>query len=137
MYFRPVLFRSRGYGIPEYKMEKQHLNRRLDQMRREGTVFRAGVNVGEEITGDELRDRYDAVVLAMGSTTPRDLPIEGRELAGIHQAMEFLPQSNRASLGEPATSDRSEKIRVAGHRPEERRVGEACVRKCRLWWSAV
>ncbi|HEY9563797.1 MAG TPA: glutamate synthase subunit beta, partial [Nocardioides sp.] len=90
------------------------LDRRLDQMRREGTVFRAGVNVGEEITGDELRDRYDAVVLAMGSTTPRDLPIEGRELAGIHQAMEFLPQSNRASLGEPATSDGSEQIRADG-----------------------
>src|SRR3546814_790190 len=102
------------YGIPEFKMEKQHLDRRLDQMRREGTVFRAGVNVGEEITGDELRDRYDAVVLAMGSTTPRDLPIEGRELAGIHQAMEYLPQSNRASLGEPATSDGSEQIRADG-----------------------
>ena len=88
------------YGIPEFKMEKKHLDRRLDQMRREGTVFRAGVNVGDDLTGSRLRDRYDAVVLAMGATAARDLPVPGRELDGIHQAMEFLPQSNRASLGE-------------------------------------
>ncbi|MEI2712831.1 MAG: glutamate synthase subunit beta [Nocardioides sp.] len=89
------------YGIPEFKMEKKHLDRRLDQMRREGTVFRAGVEVGEgEITGDSLRERYDAVVLAMGSTIARDLPVPGRELSGIHQAMDFLPQANRVSLGE-------------------------------------
>jgi glutamate synthase (NADPH/NADH) small chain len=89
------------YGIPEFKMEKKHLDRRLDQMRREGTVFRAGVDVGSDaLTVERLRDRYDAVVLATGSTIGRDLPIPGRELAGIHQAMEFLPQSNRASLGE-------------------------------------
>ena len=60
-------------------------------MRREGTVFRAGVDVGAELTGDQLRDRYDAVVLAMGSTVGRDLPVPGRELGGIHQAMEYLP----------------------------------------------
>ena len=88
------------YGIPEFKMEKKHLDRRLDQMRREGTVFRAGVEVGGELTGDKLVDRYDAVVLAMGATEPRDLPVTGRELGGIHQAMEFLPQANRSSLGE-------------------------------------
>ncbi len=88
------------YGIPEFKMEKAVLDRRLDQMRREGTVFRAGVDVGAELTGDRLRERYDAVVLAVGSTVGRDLPVPGRELDGIHQAMEFLPQSNRASLGE-------------------------------------
>ena len=88
------------YGIPEFKMEKKVLDRRLEQMRREGTVFRAGVEVGRELTGDQLRDRYDAVVLAVGSTIPRDLPVPGRELGGIHQAMEYLPQSNRASLGE-------------------------------------
>ena len=88
------------YGIPEFKMEKSVLDRRLDQMRREGTVFRAGVNVGETLTGDQLRDRYDAVVLAMGATEARELPATGRELGGIHQAMEYLPQSNRASLGE-------------------------------------
>ena len=88
------------YGIPEFKMEKKHLDRRLDQMRREGTVFRAGVSVGDELTAESLRDRYDAVVLAMGATDARDLPVTGRELGGIHQAMEYLPQSNRASLGE-------------------------------------
>ncbi|MCF6377539.1 glutamate synthase subunit beta [Nocardioides KLBMP 9356] len=89
------------YGIPEFKMEKKHLDRRLDQMRREGTVFRAGVTVGDEsFTGPQLLARYDAVVLAMGATHARDLPATGRELGGIHQAMEFLPQGNRASLGE-------------------------------------
>ena len=88
------------YGIPEFKMEKKVLDRRLEQMRREGTVFRAGVDVGGDLTGSDLRDRYDAVVLAIGSTIGRDLPVPGRELEGIHQAMEFLPQSNRASLGE-------------------------------------
>jgi len=88
------------YGIPEFKMEKKHLDRRIDQMRREGTVFRSGVAVGEEITGPQLVDRFDAVVLAIGATAARDLPITGRELGGIHQAMEFLPQSNRVSLGQ-------------------------------------
>ena len=88
------------YGIPEFKMEKKHLDRRLDQMRREGTVFRSGVDVGAELTGAQLTERYDAVVLAMGATEARDLQVPGRELDGIHQAMEYLPQSNRASLGE-------------------------------------
>ncbi|MGA8993128.1 MAG: glutamate synthase subunit beta, partial [Nocardioidaceae bacterium] len=88
------------YGIPEFKMEKRHLDRRLDQMRREGTVFRSGVDVGNAVRGDQLRERFDAVVLAMGSTVGRDLPITGRELGGIHQAMEFLPQSNRVSAGQ-------------------------------------
>ena len=88
------------YGIPEFKMEKKYLDRRLEQMRREGTVFRAGVDVGTTLTGQQLRDRYDAVVLAVGSTVGRDLPVPGRELGGIHQAMEFLPQANRAALGE-------------------------------------
>ena len=88
------------YGIPEFKMEKKVLDRRLEQMRREGTVFRAGVDVGNEMTGEALRERYDAVVLAIGSTIARDLPVPGRELGGIHQAMEFLPQANRVALGE-------------------------------------
>ena len=88
------------YGIPEFKMEKQHLDRRLEQMRREGTIFRSGVNVGVDITGDQLRDRYDAVVLSVGATLARDLNATGRDLAGIHQAMEYLPQSNRVCLGE-------------------------------------
>jgi len=88
------------YGIPEFKMEKRYLDRRLEQMKREGTVFRPGVNVGFEMTGAQLTERFDAVVLAVGATVARDLPMPGRELGGIHQAMEFLPQSNRASLGE-------------------------------------
>ncbi len=95
------------YGIPEFKMEKKVLDKRLDQMRREGTVFRAGVNVGASLTGDQLRDRYDAIVLAMGATEARDLPATGRELGGIHQAMEYLPQSNRVSLGERGRGARS------------------------------
>ena len=88
------------YGIPEFKMEKIQVERRIDQMQREGTVFRTGVQVGDTLTGHQLRDRYDAVVLAIGSTVRRDLPVPGRELAGIHQAMEFLPQANRVALGE-------------------------------------
>jgi glutamate synthase (NADPH/NADH) small chain len=98
------------YGIPEFKMEKQHLERRLDQMRREGTVFRSGVDVGNDVTGAQLVERFDAVVLALGATVARDLPITGRELGGIHQAMEFLPQSNRASLGEEV----EDQIRATG-----------------------
>ena len=70
---------------------------------REGTVFRTGVNVGVDITGDQLREQYDAVLLAIGSTVPRDLDVPGRELAGIHQAMEFLPQANRVAVGEAVT----------------------------------
>ena len=88
------------YGIPEFKMEKSVLDRRLKQMKLEGTVFRTGVNVGVDLTGDDLLDRFDAVVLAIGSTLPRDLPVPGRELAGIHQAMEFLPQANRVARGQ-------------------------------------
>ena len=88
------------YGIPEFKMEKKHVERRVAQMKREGTVFRTGVDVGGELTGDKLRERYDAVVIATGSTVARDLDATGRELAGIHQAMEFLPQANRVALGE-------------------------------------
>lgn len=89
------------YGIPEFKMEKKHLDKRLEQMMREGTVFRSGVTVGEgKLTGQALKDRYDAVVIAVGSTVGRDLPVPGRELKGIHQAMEFLPQANRVAVGE-------------------------------------
>lgn len=87
------------YGIPEFKMEKSVLDRRLKQMGLEGTQFRTGVTIGRDITGAELLERYDAVVLAIGATVARELPVEGRELQGIHQAMEFLPQSNRAVLG--------------------------------------
>jgi glutamate synthase (NADPH/NADH) small chain len=90
------------YGIPEFKMEKQQLDRRLDQMRAEGTRFKTGVDVGgDELTASALRARYDAVVLALGATAARDLPVPGRELGGVLQAMEYLPHANRAAL-EPA-----------------------------------
>lgn len=88
------------YGIPEFKMEKRHLDRRLDQMRAEGTIFRPSTNLGSDLSGQDLLERYDAVVLAMGATIPRDLPIPGRELAGIHQAMDYLPQANRSARGQ-------------------------------------
>ncbi|WP_410596790.1 glutamate synthase subunit beta [Amycolatopsis sp. lyj-23] len=88
------------YGIPEFKMEKSRLDRRLDQMRAEGTEFRTSVNVGVDVSASELTSSYDAVVLAGGATDWRDLPIPGRELDGIHQAMEFLPPANRVASGE-------------------------------------
>ncbi|GAA1911613.1 glutamate synthase subunit beta [Nocardioides lentus] len=102
------------YGIPEFKMEKRHLDKRLDQMRREGTVFRSGVDVGTDLTAEHLRHRYDAVVLAVGSTVGRDLPAPGRELGGIHQAMEFLPQGNRAALGLDPVPDGEARISAEG-----------------------
>ncbi|MDH6282344.1 glutamate synthase subunit beta [Prescottella agglutinans] len=96
------------YGIPEFKMEKRHIDRRLAQMEAEGTVFRTGVNVGVDITAEQLREQFDAVVLAGGATEARDLPIPGRELDGIHQAMEFLPIANRVQLGDPILDDAGE-----------------------------
>ncbi|MFC0625193.1 glutamate synthase subunit beta [Kribbella deserti] len=88
------------YGIPEFKMEKIQVERRIQQMKEEGTVFRSGVNVGADVTGTQLKQRYDAVVIATGATAARDLPVPGREFGGIHQAMEYLPQANRIALGE-------------------------------------
>ena len=85
------------YGIPEFKMEKRHLDRRLEQMAAEGTRFKPGVDVGTDIDATALRARYDAVVLAVGATEARDLPVPGRELDGVLQAMEFLPHANRAT----------------------------------------
>ncbi len=90
------------YGIPEFKMEKRFLDRRIEQMEAEGTVFKANTEVGVDLTVDQLRADFDAVVLAGGATAARDLPIPGRELTGIYQAMEFLPQANRVQHGESA-----------------------------------
>ncbi len=90
------------YGIPEFKMEKRVLNRRLAQMQAEGTTFVTGCNVGVDITASELRAANDAIVLALGSTTGRDLPAEGRELDGIHLAMEYLEPANRVQEGDLA-----------------------------------
>ncbi len=92
------------YGIPEFKMEKAILDRRLTQMEGEGTRFRPGVNVGVDITGSQLRAKYDAVVLAVGATHWRDLPIPGRELKGVYQAMEYLPWGNKLGRGEISQS---------------------------------
>ena len=88
------------YGIPEFKMEKRYLDRRLRQMKAEGTKFRPGVNVGVDITAEQLQAKFDAVVIAVGATEARDLPVPGRELNGIHQAMEFLPQGNKVCEGD-------------------------------------
>ena len=88
------------YGIPDFKMEKKQLDARLAQMTAEGTRFRAGVEIGRDIPWDELRTRYDAVVVATGAPVPRDLPIPGRDLAGVHFAMEYLVQQNRAGAGD-------------------------------------
>jgi len=98
------------YGIPEFKMEKAILDRRLDQMTKEGTRFRPGVNVGVELTGSQLRSKYDAIVLAVGATQWRDINVPGRDLKGVYQAMEFLPWGNRQGLGEVQTPE----INVAG-----------------------
>ncbi len=92
------------YGIPEFKMEKHRLDRRLAQMEAEGTEFRTSVNVGVDLSVAELQSSYDAVVLAGGATDWRDLPIPGRELDGIHQAMEFLPPANRVASGDLESS---------------------------------
>lgn len=106
------------YGIPEFKMEKSILDRRLNQMQREGTRFRAGVNVGVDLTAHDLKLRYDAVVLALGSTIARDLDIPGREARGIHQAMEYLPWGNKQALGElseePKISARDKNVIILG-----------------------
>jgi len=88
------------YGIPEFKMEKRHLERRLEQMRQEGTEFRTGVEAGVDIPADELTDSFDAVLLAAGACQWRELPIPGRSLEGIHQAMEYLPLANRVQEGD-------------------------------------
>jgi len=91
------------YGIPEFKMEKRHLDLRLAQMEAEGTEFRTNTDVGVDLTVRELIDDFDAVVLAGGATQWRDLPIPGRDLDGIHQAMEFLPPVNRVQEGDLVT----------------------------------
>ncbi|MBI5161776.1 MAG: glutamate synthase subunit beta [Micrococcales bacterium] len=88
------------YGIPDFKMEKRQLDARLNQMRQEGTRFRSGVEIGTDIPWPELRARYDAVVIAIGALAPRDLPVPGRDLLGVHFAMDYLVQQNRAGAGD-------------------------------------
>ena len=97
------------YGIPDFKMEKQHLDRRLKQMEAEGTRFRTGVNVGVDITWEELNKRYDAVLIATGAMVPRDIFVPGRDLQGVHFAMEYLTQANRHVAGDQLSEQISAK----------------------------
>ena len=92
------------YGIPDFKMEKHVIDRRINQLEDEGTIFKYGVNVGVDISIDELENKYDAIVLSGGSEHPRDLPVEGRDLDGVHFAMEFLPQQNKRVSNEGVPS---------------------------------
>jgi glutamate synthase (NADPH) small chain len=93
------------YGIPDFKMEKRHIDRRIAQMKDEGVVFHYNTQVGRDIAAKSLVDDYDAVALAGGAESPRDLPVTGRDLAGVHFAMDFLPQQNRRVAGEPIGSN--------------------------------
>jgi glutamate synthase (NADPH/NADH) small chain len=106
------------FGIPEFKMEKRHLERRLEQMRAEGTSFQTDVNVGVDVTVEQLRADYDAVVLAGGSTLGRDLPAPGRELTGIYLAMDYLTPSNQVQEGDladwPITAEGKHVVIIGG-----------------------
>ena len=100
------------YGIPDFKMEKHIIDRRLEQMEAEGVEFQTNVHVGQTMGADELRGKFDAILLAGGAEQPRDLPVPGRELMGVHFAMEFLPQQNKCCAGE----DVPNQISAAGRR---------------------
>ncbi|MGB8734480.1 MAG: glutamate synthase subunit beta [Candidatus Sulfotelmatobacter sp.] len=102
------------YGIPQFKLEKNIIDRRLDQMSAEGVKFVTGAEVGKNVSVEDLRREFDAIVLAGGAEQPRDLKVPGRELKGIHYAMEYLPQQNRRCLGD--TVDSSIEILAAGKR---------------------
>ena len=91
------------YGVPDFKLEKIHIDRRLEQMEAEGTRFRPGVEVGRDVTWPQLQARYDAIVIATGATVPRELRVPGKELGGVHVAMEFLHQANAVAAGKPVT----------------------------------
>ena len=105
------------YGIPEFKMEKRHLDRRLIQMLAEGTEFRCGVEAGVDLTAAQLQAEYAAIVLTCGATVPRGLPVQGADLDGVHQAMDYLPLANRVvaaaaaqEVSEPAISARGRHV---------------------------
>jgi glutamate synthase (NADPH/NADH) small chain len=105
------------YGIPEFKMEKAHVDRRVEQMRAEGTEFRTNADVGGAVDIDVLRASHDAIVLACGATSWRDLPVPGRELKGIHQAMEYLPLANKVQEGDfdtPAINASGKNVVIIG-----------------------
>ena len=88
------------YGIPDFKMEKGLIDRRIEQMQAEGVIFQTGVHVGMDYTTADLRKNFDAILLTTGSEAPRDLPVDGRDLDGVHFAMDFLPQQNRRVAGD-------------------------------------
>jgi glutamate synthase (NADPH) small chain len=102
------------YGIPDFKLEKQYVMRRVEQMHAEGVEFITGCRAGIDVHAEEMRSKFDAICLTMGATKPRDLPIPGRDLAGVHFAMEFLPQQNRRNFGD--TVDSGASITAAGKR---------------------
>ena len=95
------------YGIPDFKMEKHLIDRRLTQMRAEGVVFRSNTEVGVTVSADEILQQFDAMVLTGGSETPRDLGVPGRDLDGVHYAMDFLAQQNKRIAGEDVTDNRT------------------------------
>ena len=135
------------YGIPDFKMEKYHVDRRVAQMDAEGVTFHYGAHVGVNLPAEDLLKDFDAVVLAGGAEKARDLPIPGRELDGIHFAMEFLPQQNRRVSGEPQDDERADPRRRQARRRHRRRrhrlrlhrhldppgraLGDAISRSCR------
>src|SRR5262249_32259514 len=104
------------FGIPEFKLEKRHLDRRLDQMRAEGTLVACGINVGRDVAAGEWGAGRDGGVLAGGAAIPRGLPVPGADADGIHQAMEFLPAANRAVTAgtESAISARGRHVVIIG-----------------------
>ncbi len=107
------------YGIPDFKMEKWVIDRRLDQMKAEGVEFKTGVCVGKDVSGEELRRRYDAVCLTLGAEQARELPVPGRELKGIHLAMDYLTQQNKRNTGdtiagEPITAKDKKVVIIGG-----------------------
>ncbi len=103
------------YGIPDFKMEKHLIDRRAEQMAAEGVTFYCGVHVGVDMTAAELEANHDAVLLTGGSEKPRDLPVEGRDLEGVHFAMEFLPQQNRRVAGSNLDGDVEPIVAAAKH----------------------
>src|SRR5215472_9121172 len=119
------------YGIPDFKLDKEHLDRRVRQMEAEGVLFKTGVHAGVDVCGDELRARYDAVVLCGGAMRPRDLEVPGRSLRGVHFAMEFLTQQNRRVAGDLMPRDgeilaTGKRVVVLGGRD----TGSDCVGTC-------
>ena len=113
------------YGIPDFKMEKRHIDLRVAQMEAEGVVFHYGAHVGVNVDAAKLVAEHDAVVLTGGAEKARDLPVPGRELKGVHFAMDFLPQQNRRISGEPAADGRADprqRQACRGHRRRRHRL---------------